>query len=588
MRPITLIKQFMSKYADVIKHLKIILYIIRKSKLFLVSAVIVVFNYLPVFAQNRLSNNIQLPKFEGASMRDVFEILKKDQAVLFSYDSKLLDLDKEVFVGSYQGTLIDYLEKLLGKQYSFNETNSHIIIRYAPQQMNLSTVDLDTTKNNRTRISGYVKDIRTDIPVSFATVYDRTTYQAATLTNKRGYFELDVKHPEATFTIALSKENYRDTMLVLLLPVEVSLSGKERKTGYYYASDSSKMISNTAFGRFFTSSRQRIQNLNLGGFFVYSPFQVSMTPGLSTHGLFNSQVVNKFSLNIIGGYTAGVNGTEIAGAFNVNQFDMHGLQFAGLFNVVGGDVKGFQAAGISNVGLNKLAGAQFAGGWNSADTALSGIQLTGGINKVNYAPKNLQFAGVMNLAKDEIGSQLAGGINVAKKVHGVQFAVVNVADSSDYPIGVFNWIRNGSRQLSVGIDESRFTNLNFKSGGRVLYSVLGIGAYLSDHDVKYGIEAGIGAHLLRRTTFTLSTELVHRTHFDKDFKYIDPNRSSLRLVPAINLSRHLQVYAAPSLTYAEAVNPMQEARGRVWRFWGADQRRNTFHGGGTIGLTYIF
>lgn len=588
MRPITLIKQFMSKYADVIKHLKIILYIIRKSKLFLVSAVIVVFNYLPVFAQNRLSNNIQLPKFEGASMRDVFEILKKDQAVLFSYDSKLLDLDKEVFVGSYQGTLIDYLEKLLGKQYSFNETNSHIIIRYAPQQMNLSTVDLDTTKNNRTRISGYVKDIRTDIPVCFATVYDRTTYQAATLTNKRGYFELDVKHPEATFTIALSKENYRDTMLVLLLPVEVSLSGKERKTGYYYASDSSKMISNTAFGRFFTSSRQRIQNLNLGGFFVYSPFQVSMTPGLSTHGLFNSQVVNKFSLNIIGGYTAGVNGTEIAGAFNVNQFDMHGLQFAGLFNVVGGDVKGFQAAGISNVGLNKLAGAQFAGGWNSADTALSGIQLTGGINKVNYAPKNLQFAGVMNLAKDEIGSQLAGGINVAKKVHGVQFAVVNVADSSDYPIGVFNWIRNGSRQLSVGIDESRFTNLNFKSGGRVLYSVLGIGAYLSDHDVKYGIEAGIGAHLLRRTTFTLSTELVHRTHFDKDFKYIDPNRSSLRFVPAINLSRHLQVYAAPSLTYAEAVNPMQEARGRVWRFWGADQRRNTFHGGGTIGLTYIF
>lgn len=588
MRPTTLIKQFMSKYADVIKHLKIILYIIRKSKLFVVSAVIVIFNYLPVFAQNRLSNNIQLPKFDGASMRDVFDILKKDQAVLFSYDSKLLDLDKEVFVDSYQGVLIDYLEKLLGKQYSFNETNSHIIIRYAPQRMNLSTVDLDTTKNNRTRISGYVKDIRTDIPISFATVYDRTTYQAATLTNKRGYFELDVKHPEATFTIALSKENYRDTMLVLLLPVEVSLAGKERKTGYYYASDSSKMISNTAFGRFFTSSRQRIQNLNLGGFFVYSPFQVSMTPGLSTHGLFNSQVVNKFSLNIIGGYTAGVNGTEIAGAFNVNQFNMHGLQFAGLFNVVGGDVKGVQAAGISNVGLNKLAGVQFAGGWNSVDTALSGIQLTGGINRVNYAPKNLQFAGVMNLAKDEIGSQLAGGLNVAEKVHGVQFAVINVADSSDYPIGVFNWIRNGSRQLSVGIDESRFMNLNFKSGGRVLYSVLGIGAYLSDHNVKYGIEAGIGAHLWRKTAFTLSTELVHRTHFDKDFKYIDPNRSSLRLVPAINLSRHLQVYAAPSLTYAEAVDPMSEAKGKVWRFWGADRKRNTLHGGGTIGLTYIF
>src|SRR5690606_39782608 len=84
-------------------------------------------------------------------------------------------------------------------------------------------------------------------------------------------------------------------MLVLLLPVEVSLSGKERKTGYYYASDSSKMISNTMFGRFFTSSRQRVRNLNLGGFFVYSPFQVSMTPGLSTHGLFNLLLFINFS-----------------------------------------------------------------------------------------------------------------------------------------------------------------------------------------------------------------------------------------------------------------------------------------------------
>ncbi|PRD48818.1 hypothetical protein C5745_02425 [Sphingobacterium haloxyli] len=588
MTSIILNKHSMSKYYDFIKRLKIVIYIVRKSKLFAVSTLVMCFSSLSADAQNRLSDNIQLPKFEGATLRAIFDVLKQEQSVFFSYNSQLLNLDEEVNVDRYQGLLVGYLEKLLGEKYSFKETNSHIIITYAPQRMDVSTVDMDTIKNNRTKISGYVKDIRTNMPVKFVTVYDGTAYQFSTLTDKSGYFELDVKSLEPTFTIAMSKENYRDTALVLLLPVEVSRKGKERKTGYYHASDSSKMISNTAFGRFFTSSRQRVQNLNLGGFFVYSPFQISMTPGLSTHGFFNSQIVNKFSLNIIGGYTAGVTGTELAGAFNVNQFDMQGVQFAGLFNVVGGDVRGFQAAGVSNVGLNKLSGIQLAGIWNSIDTVTSGIQLTGGINLASNAERGIQLAGAMNLAKSEVGSQLAGGINIARKVHGVQLAVINIADSSDYPIGVFNWIKNGSRQLSLGFDESKFMGLSFRSGGRVMYSVLGIGTYLNDGYFKYGIEAGIGAHLIQRTRVTLSTELVHRTHFDEDLKYNDTNRSSLRIIPAINLSRHLQVYAAPSLTYSEAIHPELGNKGLIWKIWGADQRRNTFHGGGTVGLTYRF
>ncbi|MGO1596330.1 MAG: hypothetical protein ACTHZ1_06140 [Sphingobacterium sp.] len=572
-------------------------------------------NCLPLYSQTGLSSHIQLPKFEGETVREVFDVLRKEQSVLFSYNSNLLDLDKEVHTDRYKGLLINYLEKLLGEKYSFKETNSHIIITYAPKRMDISTVDIDTTKNNRTMISGYVKDIRTNKPISFVTVYDRGRFRASTLTEKSGYFELDVKHPENSFTIALSKDNYRDTMLVLLLPIE--LSNEERKIGYYPTSDSSKTISNSALGRFFTSSRQRLQNLNLRGFFVYSPFQISMTPGLSTHGFFNSQVVNKFSLNIIGGYTAGVTGMELAAGFNVNQFDMHGVQFAGLSNMVGGNIKGFQAAGIGNVGLNKLSGIQVAGIWNSADTIESGAQLTGGISRattvhggqvaglmnitkdqasiqlaggINKAKKvnGTQVAGFMNIATDEAFIQVAGGVNIAKKVHGVQLAVVNIADSSDYPIGVFNWIRTGSRQLSLGVDESEFVALNFKSGGRVMYSILGLGTYLTDANLQYGIEVGIGAHLMKGTRFTLSTELGNRIHFDKDFKHNEAHRSTLRIIPAVNIGSHLQVYAAPSLTYSQAIHPEPGVKGTTWKFWGADPKRDTFHGGGSVGLTYIF
>lgn len=575
-------------FDNLIKRIKIILYIVRRLKVVGCSFFILCSLWSSADAQQRLSTSIHMPKFESVRLRTVFDVLKQEQSILFSYNSNLVDLDKEVDVESYDGLLIDYLEKLIGEQYSFKETHSHIIITYAPQRLNVHTVDLDTRKNNRARVSGYVKDVRTNKPIDFVTVYDRALFQASTSTGKDGYFELDVKNPGNTVTIALSKENYRDTMLVLLLPVEVSDKGKGRKIGYYQTVDSSKTLGNSVFGRFFTSSRQRIQNLNLGGFFVYSPFQISMTPGLSTHGSLNSQVVNKFSLNITGSYTAGVEGTELAGIFNANQFDMRGVQFAGAVNVVGGNVHGFQAAGASNVTMNNVSGVQMAGLWNRADTAVSSLQMAGGMNLVNDARRSTQLAGVLNISKKNAGSQIAGGINIAKKVRGIQLAAINIADSSDYPIGVFNWIKNGTRQLALGIDESGFASLNFKTGGRVLYAILGLGMYIDDKNLQYGVDAGFGGHLLRRNRFTLSGELLQRIQFSEKWKHHEANRISLRIVPAVHLSRRLRLYAAPSITYSESVEFEVDTKETVWNFWGAKPSKNTFHGGGAVGLTYVF
>jgi len=575
----------MFRYNNLIQLLKTTFYVIPVSRFF-VTILLIVFSCLSAYSQHKLANEVQLPRFEHVALREVFEVLHQKHSILFSYNSNLLDSDKEITAEPYQGLLINYLEKLLGDKYSFKETISHVIITYAPQRMDVTTIDMDTIKNSRTRISGYVKDIRTNKPVDLATVYDNSGFQTSTLTGGDGYFELNVRNPNHSVSIALSKENYRDTMIILLLPVDISLSGSGRKTGYYQPSDSGKTISNSAIGRLLTSSRQRIQNLNLGGFFVYSPFQVSLTPGLGTHGFFNSQVVNKFSLNMIGGYTAGVDGTELAGAFNINQFDMSGFQAAGLFNTVGGNIHGFQGGGLGNVGLNKLSGLQIAGVWNQVDTVMSGIQIAGAVNIANDAAHGMQFSGVVNIAKGDVGSQVAGGVNIAKKVRGIQLAVVNIADSSDYPIGLFNWIKNGSIQLSLGIDESKFAGLHFRSGGRVLYGVLGIGTYIDNKDFQYGVEAGLGGYLMKSKRFSLAGELVQRTLFDSDWKYHDANRFSLRIIPSIHFGRHFQLYAAPSVSYT-ALRPKTGSRAVVWSFWGADPSRNTIHGGGTVGMTYV-
>src|SRR5690606_33332308 len=133
--------------------------------------------------------------------------------------------------------------------------------------------------------------------------------------------------------------------------------GKKGKRAYGYRPDDDLLnVERTAAGRFFVSSKQKLQSLNLGGFFANTPFQTSITPGLSTHGSMSGQVVNKFSVNLLGGYTSGVNGVELGGGFNINKRNVNFLQAAGVFNLVGGSVSGIQLAGVNNSVLDSEIG----------------------------------------------------------------------------------------------------------------------------------------------------------------------------------------------------------------------------------------
>lgn len=599
-----------------IRNVKLVVYIITRAKFFIALSILILAQN-GAFSQTKLAKRVKIPAYGKTTVGRLLETLQQDKGILFSYNSQLVDLDSTVQVNSFDGVLIAYLENCLGARYSFKETPTHIIINRSDWRMLVEQVDIDLKQHNKTMISGYVKDLRSNKPLSFASVYDKATYHNATLTNKDGFFELDVKKPDHKVIIGLNKENYRDTTLILLLPIDVSKEPKARKVGYYVLIDSNRNIYKTFLGRTFTSTSQRIQSANLGGFFVYSPYQMSLTPGLSTHGFFNSQIVNKVSINIMGGSTAGVDGVEFAGVFNINQYSVKGVQMAGGVNVVGGDVRGVQVAGVGNLVLRNVNGFQMAGGWNKADSVkglqLSGVinmakearggQVTGGVNyaadtvryqlsgimnKAAYA-KTIQVAGGLNIAKETDGSQLAGVINIAKNVKGVQVAgLLNIADSSDYPIAIFNWIKKGQRQLSLSIDESQYLGLDFKSGGRVLYSILGIGTYL-DHDVyRYGIDVGLGANLFERNRFTLAAELTQRMHMDKDLAWKDAARSSLRIIPSYKLFSHTRIYLAPSFNYADAAAVADQEGKAKWSVWKSDIKRNTFHGGLSAGFIYRF
>lgn len=274
----------------------------------------------------------------------------------------------------------------------------------------------------------------------------------------------------------------------------------------------------------------------------------------SVNGMQLSGILNRIGKNAHGAQLAGIANTmknsygfaaagiankasgdaevQLAGIANL-AFNIDGMQMAGIVNLAR-DVKGMQAAGIANAAKD-IAGAQVAGIVNIADSTGS------------------QVAGIFNRSKNIKGIQVAGIANKAAKVKGVQIAgILNMADSSDYPIGLVNIIKNGHRYVSVSIDESATMLTSFRSGGRVLYGIVGLG-YNTRNDGFYAAEAGVGAYILQRGNFGLQAEAVGVGLFD--FKGGDYCKSVLRILPSWSFSPGWRIWAGPSFAYISTDMP---------------------------------
>lgn len=297
---------------------------------------------------------------------------------------------------------------------------------------------------------------------------------------------------------------------------------------------------------------------------------------LSTNGTHAPLDTNNLSIHLLAGISAAEQGASFAGLSNIVRNDTKGFQFAGFSNHIGKQAMGglfagflntyaggdaFAIAGFSNISSEAIKGAQFAGFANIAKS-VNGMQFAGFANVartvkgpqfagfINLSKKNaaLQFAGFMNKAKTVKGSQLAGFINIAEKVKGVQLAgFINVADSSDYPIGILNIIKNGEKSLGISTDETLTTLLSFRSGGKVLYGIIGIGYNFKNTDEVYAFEAGLGAHLFKSSSFRLNAELTGTGL--ESFKAGEYFKTSVKLMPAFKLSPKIEIFGGPSFNY---------------------------------------
>lgn len=308
---------------------------------------------------------------------------------------------------------------------------------------------------------------------------------------------------------------------------------------------------------------------------------------VSTNGTHAAQDTNVFSLNALVGVSAAEKGSSFAGLSNIVRKNTSGTQFAGFSNHIGGKASGSQFAGFINTygSGNGVAVAGFA----NISKENGGAQVAGFMNLTSKNVSAVQVAGFINKAGDVKGSQIAGFINVAKKVKGVQLAgFINVADSSDYPIGIINIVKNGEKSIALTTNQHLTTMVTFRSGGKVLYGIIGAGYNFKNKDEVYAFEAGLGAHFFQSEYFRLNTELTGSSL--QNFKRGSYFKSTFQLLPSLRIGQNLEIFAGPSFNFVstdtEEGKTLQKYYLKSW-----DSKDNTLHAlfvGYTGGLAISF
>ncbi|OJV15459.1 MAG: hypothetical protein BGO21_31200 [Dyadobacter sp. 50-39] len=324
---------------------------------------------------------------------------------------------------------------------------------------------------------------------------------------------------------------------------------------------------------------------------------------VSSNGKQAASITNRFSLHVIAGLSKGETGAAIAGVANVVKENVSGVQMAGVANVIGGSASGVQMSGVANVTGGDARGAQLAGFSNITRGEAQGAQLAGFLNLAE-ASGAAQVAGFANIAKkdakglqlagffnkgNEVNVQIAGFANVAKKVKGIQLAgLINIADSSDYPIAIFNFIKNGEKSVAVTFDETMTGIVSFRSGGRVLYGIAGIGYNFKDNPkAMYAAEGGLGAHIPLARSLRINLEAVSHTLTDFDGGHY--NKNSLRVLPALRLGSRFEAFAGPTLNYVsyDREKDYDFIKKYIWKNNSSKDFQGLFVGF-NVGVQYLF
>ena len=548
------------------------------------------------FSQHILDKRVS---FDAREQRldDVLAIISNQAGFSFSYNSSIVKRDSIVSLSVSNRTVRQVLNQLFNGLYEYKESGNYIILRRVSLQ--LTTVKKTApAKDNAFTISGYVVNSETGERLSDVSIYE-TSHLTSTLSDANGNFSIRLKDKYKTTSLAVSKDAFEDTtvnipqkfdleLVIAIVPVTYEVIASTPNIFEQVDTINNNIndttgnsdtepagLEQTSFGRFLLSARQKIRTLNMKTFFTEKPFQFSVVPGVSTQGHMSGQVVNNFSFNLFGGYTAGVNGMELGGLFNLNKKDVKYLQAAGLFNITGGSVTGLQVGGVQNTvlknvdglqvaGINnfvrgRFSGLQIAGVSNINGDRMNGFQLGGVFNYQNRDFKGAQVGGVANIGGGEVkGLQLAGLFNYAKRLSGVQIGLINISDTSDgYSIGLVNVVLKGYHKLAMYTTEAVDANIAFKTGSRRLYSILQAGMNIRNDDEKlYSFGYGLGTEWSMARWLTLNPEITSQYLYLGSWDHLNL-LNKFHLLLNFKPGKRFSIFGGPSFAVYYSNQPLQ-------------------------------
>lgn len=439
--------------------------------------------------------------------------------ITFSYSASAFDTKRVVTKNYLDKTLREVLMDLLDGKVLLKQKGNYIILTKA------ETSDVV--------VSGYVVDESTGEKLKEVTVYDPISLKS-TVTDEFGFFELEVNKPsEEDIQLVINRSMYADTVVTVSSRrssfQNISLSIDKEKWEIMTDSLESKI------DRLWSWTKQSVQRANMKNVrdTLHRTWQVSFVPFVGTNHRLSGNVVNDYSLNILGGYSAGTNKLELGGLFNINRGSVRHVQAAGLFNLNGGKTEGVQLAGLFNTNFDSSRVAQFAGLINFNEQTSEGVQAAGLSNITigqyrgpqvaglfnfvsdnirgtqvaglfNVAPKRVegaQVAGFFNVGEEVTGSQVASFVNAAGSVRGTQVALLNIAGSvRGVPVGLLSFVKSGYHKLELSADEVLPANIAFRTGVRQFYNIITVGVRPEEADTvtwSYGYGVGVAPKITK-------------------------------------------------------------------------------------------
>ncbi len=411
--------------------------------------------FLSIQAQDKLSQEISI-KLDQVQVADALDQIAASTDFSFVYNTDLVANLQPVSVNENNVPIREVLDDIFARKFTYLERGKYVILQ-----------PVKTNTKVTFQIKGELTDANTGKKIEEATIVEIGKLSSS-ISDKSGQYNLKVDSKTEVTTLIVSKENYEDTIIQISDLDAKSLDIKLKPIGQNVSiasvdSPPQEIVESRKFVRFFVSRKNRKNTENVD-FLERRVAQISLVPVVGTNRQMGGSITNHMSLNILAGYSYGVEGFEVGGIANIVKKDVDGLQLGGVANVTGGNTTGVQLAGVVNTNIGTVKGAHMAGFANFAADTVNGFQGSGFFNIAKHN-RGFQGSGFFNWTYQSSGGvQAAGFFNAAQSNQ-------NALQAS----GFFNWTSqemkgaqlSGFFNRSGDLDGLQMTGFANSSGGKV-------------------------------------------------------------------------------------------------------------------------